>query len=74
MRICFLLILVASLLADIASGCKEKKAKKSCYDYATKKYDKTCKCKDVKYHINHPKYCGTYTTLGPYCQTTDGQR
>ena len=71
MRTCILIILVASLLADIASGCKKDKP---CYNYATHKYDKACKCKDAKYNYKHPKYCGHYETLGDGCQTIDGQR
>ena len=71
MRTYILIILVASLLADIASGCKKDKP---CYDYGMKKYDKACKCKDAKYNYKHKKYCGHYETLGSGCQTIDGQR
>merc|ERR1712117_367074 len=49
MRTCILIILVASLLVDIASACKKDKP---CYDYGMKKYDKACKCKDARYRGN----------------------
>merc|ERR1712027_263344 len=70
MRTCILIILVASLLADIALGCKKDKP---CYDYGMKKYDKACKCKDAKYNYKHKKYCGHYETLGSGCQTIDAR-